>query len=162
MGEIGAAVAVRAWAFGMNIAYANRTRVSGSDALFVADPLALVAMADVLLIAAPSTPATRGFVNAESLAQAKPSLILVNIARGDLVVDADLIAALSERRIMGAALDVFAGEPNLAEGYYALPNLFMTPHIGSSTVEARAAMGASVANSIRAFFAGAADPARLF
>lgn len=162
MGEIGAAVARRARAFGMDIAYSNRRPVAGSDACFVADPLDLAATADVLLLAAPSTPATRGFASATMLARAKPSLLLVNIARGDLVVDADLIAALAQRRIMGAALDVFVGEPEVARGYFDLPNLFMTPHIGSSTLEARVAMGASVVRSIQAFFASQADPARLF
>lgn len=162
MGEIGTAVARRARAFGMTIAYSNPRPATEPDARYFADPLELVAASDVLLIAAPSTRATRGFVNADMLRRARPCLILVNIARGDLVVDRDLIAALAERRIFGAGLDVFAGEPDLDPGYYELPNLFMLPHIGSSTVEARAAMGASTIRSIRAFFAGETDPARLF
>lgn len=161
MGEIGSAVARRARAFGMHIAYTNRLLVETSDACFVPDPLDLMARADILLLAAPSTPHTRGFVNAVSLARAKPSMLLVNIARGDLVVDADLIAALDSGRIQGAALDVFAGEPDIAPGYFDLPNLLMTPHIGSSTLEARMAMGASVIGSIRAFRAGKADSCRL-
>lgn len=161
MGEIGAAIGVRARAFGMDIAYCNRRPVPSANARFVADPLDLVAAADVLLLAAPSTPETRDFVNAATLARAKPSMILVNIARGDLVKDADLIAALRDGRILAAALDVFAGEPAVAPGYFDLPNVLMTPHIGSSTVEARAAMGASNIRSIRAVLSGALDPARL-
>ena len=161
MGEIGAAVAARARAFGMDIAYSNRRPAPDTDARFVADPRALVSEADILLLAAPSTPETRGFICAATLACAKPSLILVNIARGDLVVDADLIAALGQGRIMAAALDVFSGEPHIATGYHDLPNLFMTPHIGSSTIEARAAMGASVIGSICAALTGMPDPARL-
>lgn len=161
MGEIGAAVARRATAFGMTISYSNRRPAPGATARYIADPLDLVAASDIVLIAAPSTPETRGFVNAQTLSRARESLILVNIARGDLVVDDDLIAALSERRIFGAALDVFAGEPDIDPRYFDLPNLFMTPHIGSSTIEARAAMGASVIASITAFLAGRPDPARL-
>jgi lactate dehydrogenase-like 2-hydroxyacid dehydrogenase len=161
MGEIGTAIAHRARAFGMTIAYSNRRPIPEQDATFIADPLDLIATADVLMIAAPSTPETRGFVNASTLARAKPSLILINIARGELVVDTDLIAALAGRRIFAAGLDVFAGEPDVAAGYFDLPNVVMTPHIGSSTREARAAMGQSAIRSIRAFFAGEADPARL-
>ena len=162
MGEIGTAIAHRARAFGMAIAYSNRRPMPDEDATFIADAPDLVEAADVLMIAAPSTPETRGFVNASTLARAKPSLILINIARGELVVDADLIAALAGRRIFAAGLDVFAGEPDVAAGYFDLPNVVMTPHIGSSTREARAAMGESAIRSIRAFFAGEADPSRLF
>lgn len=161
MGEIGEAVAVRARAFGMAIAYHNRRRRDGVDATFIPDADALMGASDVLLLAAPSTPETRGFVNAARLRTARPSLVLVNIARGDLVVDDDLIAALKERRIFAAGLDVFANEPDFDRRYLALPNLFMLPHIGSSTLEARLAMAESVIRSIRAFFAGESDPARI-
>lgn len=150
MGEIGEAIAQRGRSFGMDIAYHNRRQRPDIDATFYADPLALVATSDVLLIAAPSTPQTRGFVNAATLSRAKSTAIVVNMARGDLVVDDDLIAALKEGRIFGAALDVFANEPDIHPGYFTLPNLFMTPHIGSSTLEARLAMGHSLIRSINA------------
>lgn len=161
MGEIGGAIAVRAKAFGMEVAYCNRKPAPRAEARFVADPLELVAASDILLLAAPSTAETRGFVNAATLDHARTSMILVNIARGDLVVDADLIAALRDGRILAAALDVFTNEPMVAPGYFDLPNVFMTPHIGSSTVEARWAMGAANIRSIRAVMSGDPDPARL-
>lgn len=77
------------------------------------------------------------------------------------MIDDDLITALEDRRIFAAGLDVFANEPDFDRRYLALPNLFMLPHIGSSTLEARLAMAESVIRSIRAFFAGEPDPARI-
>lgn len=154
MGEIGRAVAKRARACGMSIAYHNRRPIAAEAAHYIERPLDLVAQADVLLLAAPSTDQTRGFIRAETLALAKPSFMLVNIARGDLVIDDDLIHALRNKSIFAAGLDVFAGEPNIDQRYFDLPNLFMTPHFGSSTFEARAAMGMSLISSINAYFRG--------
>lgn len=161
MGEIGRAIATRARACGMSIAYHNRRPIAGEEALYVERPLDLVAQSDVLLLAAPSTEHTRGFICAETLARAKPSFMLVNIARGELIVDDDLIAALRHQRIFAAGLDVFAGEPDIDKRYFDLPNLFMTPHFGSSTFEARAAMGNSLVRSINAFLAGRPEEAAL-
>src|SRR5580658_6649741 len=95
----------------------------------------------MLVLAWPSTAETRRFINANTLAAAKSTLVLVNIGRGDLVDDEALIAALESGRIYAAGLDVFDGEPNLNPRYFDLPNVFMLPHIGSSTLEARLAMG---------------------
>jgi lactate dehydrogenase-like 2-hydroxyacid dehydrogenase len=161
MGGIGLPIAARARAFGMEIAYSNRRPLAedlAAGATFIADAGALVEAADVLVLAAPSTPETRGFLNAERLARARPSLIVVNVGRGDLVDDDALIAALSEGRIFGAGLDVFAGEPNLDPRYFDLPNVFMLPHIGSSTMEARVRMAEALATGVAAWREGHRPP----
>jgi len=144
MGDIGLRVAVRAEALGMKILYSNRRRPAKGDryaAGFRASADELIRECDVLLLACPSTAQTRGIVDHALLAQAKSELIIVNIARGDLIDDQALIEALRQRRIWAAGLDVFAGEPDLASAYFDLPNVFMVPHIGSSTLEARIGMG---------------------
>lgn len=154
MGSIGQRIATRARGFGMDIAYHNRRPVEGEDARYFADPRDLIAASDVLVLAWPSTPETRGFINADTLAGARPNLIVVNIGRGDLVNDADLIAALRDGRILAAGLDVFNGEPNIAPGYLDLPNAFLLPHIGSSTWEARIAMAQVLVDALDAHARG--------
>jgi glyoxylate reductase len=161
MGDIGRRVARRARAFGMDIAYHNRKPSAGSDARHVARAEALIAESDVLLLAWPSTPETRRFIDAGTLACAKETLILVNIGRGDLVVDEDLIAALREGRILAAGLDVFDNEPDLDPRYLALPNAFLLPHIGSSTYEARLAMGRILITAIQDYTAGQSPANRI-
>lgn len=163
MGDIGQRIATRAQALGMDIAYHNRRPVEEGDGRgfgFRETPESLVADSDVLMIACPSTPETRGSVNAALLAHARADLIVVNIARGDIVEDDDLIAALESGRIRGAALDVFAGEPDVDERYFALPNVFMVPHIGSSTIEARLGMGRILIEGLTAWRAGEAPANR--
>ena len=161
MGEIGRRVAQRARAFGMNIAYHNRREVPGEEARFQPDPRALIAESDVLLLAWPSAEETRRFISADTLAMAKPNLILVNIGRGDLVNDEDLVAALKTGRIWAAGLDVFDNEPAIHPGYLALPNAFLLPHIGSSTWEARLAMADILIQAIEAQVTGAKPPNRI-
>ncbi|WP_313805621.1 NAD(P)-dependent oxidoreductase [Sphingobium sp.] len=154
MGEIGRRVARRARAFGMDIVYHNRREIAGEEARFQPDPQALMAESDVVLLAWPSTEGTRRFIAAETLALARPSMILVNIGRGDLVNDDDLIGALKEGRILAAGLDVFDGEPAIHPGYLDLPNAFLLPHIGSSTWEARLAMADALIGAIETHVAG--------
>lgn len=154
MGEIGRRVARRARAFGMDIVYHNRRKVAEEEARFEPDPRALIAQSDVVLLAWPSTAETRRFIAAETLALARPSMILVNIGRGDLVNDADLIAALQEGRIFAAGLDVFDKEPALHPAYLHLSNAFLLPHIGSSTWEARLAMADILIAAISTHVAG--------
>ena len=154
MGEIGAAVALRARACGMAIAYHNRRARTDLDARFIPDAEDLIRESDVLLLAAPSTSNTRGFINVRTLSLAKPTLVVVNVARGDLVIDDDLIAALRESRIFAVGLDVFNAEPALDPRYLDLPNAFLTPHMGSSTFEARVLMGRRLELAIIAFANG--------
>lgn len=149
MGSIGWQIAQRARAFGMEIAYHNRRPSLYADGVrFVADADMLLRDSDVVVLAWPSTPETRGFICARSLAMFKPSAILINIGRGDLVCDDDLITALQEQRLLAAGLDVFAGEPRYDQRYAGLPNLFMTPHIGSSTIQARLGMARALIDAL--------------
>lgn len=144
MGDIGARIAKRAESFGMEVLYSNRNRLPETQPFadaYRATATALVRDCDILMLACPSTAETRGIVNASLLADARPGLIVVNIARGDIVEDDALIAALREGRVWAAGLDVFAGEPKIHPDYFDLPNVFMLPHIGSSTLEARLGMG---------------------
>jgi len=157
MGDIGLRIAARAEALGMKILYSNRRQPSPGAAYasgYRASAEQLIRESDVLLLACPSTDETRGIVNAQLLANAKPELILVNIARGDLIEDEALIAALREGRVWSAGLDVFAGEPDLNPGYFDLPNVFMLPHIGSSTREARVGMGQILIDALLDWKAG--------
>ena len=119
-----------------------------------------MADSDVLMIVCPSTPETRGRVDGALLSHARPDLLVVNVARGDIVDDDGLIEALASGRVRGAALDVFAGEPDVDERYFALPNVFMVPHIGSSTIEARLGMGRILIDGLTAWQAGEAAPNR--
>jgi lactate dehydrogenase-like 2-hydroxyacid dehydrogenase len=164
LGDIGIRIATRAQAFGMEILYCNRSRLTGDEErgfAFRASPEELIAEADVFMIATPSTPETRGLVDAELLSHARSGSIVVNIARGDIVDDAALLQALSEGRVWAAGLDVYAGEPNIASGYFDLPNVFMLPHIGSSTIEARLRMGRILIEALEAWRRGAAPTNRV-
>lgn len=157
MGEIGRAIAERARAFGMSIAYHNRRRLPPSDeagALFLPDPTALIRASDVLVLAAPSTAQTRDFLCKETLALARPGLIVVNVARGDLVVDEDLIEALAAGQVGAAGLDVLRNEPRFDRRYLELPNVVLLPHTGSSTLEARRRMGALLIQALQAWRRG--------
>lgn len=162
MGGIGGRIARRAQAFGMTLSYTNRRPVpDAGGAQFVPDAAELLAGSDVFVLACPSTPETRGFINARTLALVKPSLILVNVGRGDLIVDEALTAALRENRVQAAGLDVFAGEPQFDPRYLELPNVFMLPHIGSSTIEARLAMGQALIDGLLAWRRGERPSNRL-
>ena len=157
MGRIGRAVAQRARAFGMAIHYHARHRLApelelgaihhdGLESLFRAS--------SVVSLHTPSTPETRGWINARSLAWLPDGAVLVNTARGDQVVDDDLIAALGNGKLAAAGLDVFAGEPNFDRRYLDLPNAFLLPHIGTSTAETRIRMGFDVASDLEAVLTG--------
>lgn len=160
MGEIGRRIARRARAFGMSIIYSALSPITGEagDARYIDDPDRLFSESDVLVLAAPSTPTTRGFADGRRLAMARSGLILVNIARGDLVVDDALIDALTRGTIRAAGLDVFNGEPAFDRRYLALPNAFLTPHIGSSTIEARRRMGEALISALLAWRQGRRPP----
>jgi glyoxylate reductase len=164
MGRIGQAIAQRARAFGMTIHYCNRKRLPAGDesgATFHAKPETLLAASDVFLLASPSTDETRGFLNAQRVAQLKPGAIVVNIARGNLIDDGALIAGLQSGRVRAAGLDVFNGEPNFDPRYRDLPNVFMLPHIGSSTIETRIRMGRALIDGILTWSRGETPVNRL-
>ena len=164
MGRIGQAVADRARAFGMAIHYSNRTRLPAhleKDAIFHANADDLLRVSDALSINAPATPETERFLDARRIDLLPPNAIVVNTARGTLVDDDALIAALKSGRLAAAGLDVFRGEPKLDPRYLDLDNAFLLPHQGSGTVETRNAMGFCCLDNLDAFFAGKAPPNRI-
>jgi len=154
MGRIGQALADRARAFRMTIHYSNRTRLPPDlekGAIFHANPDDMLAHCDILSINAPMTAATRKWVNAERIAKLPKGAIVVNTARGGVVDDEALIAALKSRHLFAAGIDVFDGEPKIHQGYYGLENAFLLPHMGSATVETRNAMGFKALDNLEAF-----------
>lgn len=130
-------------------------------AAYFENPDDLLRETDVLVLACASTPQTRGFLNAERIEMLRPNAIITNIARGDIVVDEALIAALKRGRIFGAGLDVFNGEPAIDARYRELPNAFILPHLGSSTIEARRGMGRILIDGLKAAAAGGTSKSRL-
>ena len=161
MGRIGRAVARRARGFNMEIHYHNRSRLApeAEDGALWHDTLeSLLGVSEFLSINAPSTPETRGFLDAGRIALLPDGAVVVNTARGDLVDDDALIGALRSGKIAAAGLDVFAGEPNLDPRYRDLDNTFLLPHIGSASRETRDAMGYCCLDNLDAFFAGRACP----
>jgi lactate dehydrogenase-like 2-hydroxyacid dehydrogenase len=161
MGKIGQAVAKRARAFDMEIHYHNRRRLTPQEeqgAIYHDSLDSLLSVSNVLSINSPSTPETQGMLNAAAIAKMPDGAVVVNTARGDLVVDEDLIAALKSGKIAYAGLDVYRGEPRINEGYYDLPNAFLLPHMGSGTVEARDEMGFAALDNIDAVLAGREPP----
>ena len=128
------------------------------DAVFHESSRDLLRESQFLSLHAPETPETHHFLNAETINLLPKGLIIVNSARGGLVVDEDLIAALKSGQIAAAGLDVFEGEPKLHPGYLGLKNTFLLPHIGSATVETRTAMGMLALDNIDAVLAGEPAP----
>jgi glyoxylate reductase len=157
LGDIGRRLLRRAQALEMEVLYCNRRRLEDEANLGVAyraTPVELIRDCDVLVLLCPSTLETRGLVNRALLAEARPELIVVNVARGDVVEDDALIEALATGQIRAAGLDVFAGEPAFDRRYLDLPNVFMLPHIGSSTLEARLGMGRILISAVEAWRSG--------
>lgn len=161
MGRIGQAVAERARAFGLQIHYHNRRRLPAGEehgAVFHARLDDLLAVSDILSINAPSTPETRHILDAAAIARLPQGAIVVNTARGDMVDDAALIAALKSGRLRAAGLDVFAGEPQLDPACLDLPNTYLLPHLGSATAETRDRMGFMALDNIDAVLQGRPAP----
>ena len=162
-GRIGRAVAQRARGFGMTVLYCNRHRLPAEleqGAEFVAELRAMLPRCQFLSLHAPSDPATQSLMNAETFALLPPGAVFVNTTRGVLVDEEALLAALQSGRLGAAGLDVFRNEPAFDRRFAALPNVFLTPHMGSATVETRDAMGFRALDNIAAVLAGrpAIDP----
>jgi lactate dehydrogenase-like 2-hydroxyacid dehydrogenase len=139
-GRIGRRVGELAEAHGAQVRFAGR----GDDLR------ATLAAADVVSLHCPLTPDTRHLVDADALASMKPTAVLVNTARGQVVDEAALVVALRDGTIAGAALDVFEHEPAVSEALLAMENVVLTPHIASATRDARLAMGMLVVSALRA------------
>lgn len=161
MGHVGQAMARRARGFGMKIHYCNRSKLPPNlegDAIYHGDPQELLRVSQFLSLHAPETPKTHHFLNAKAIGLLPPGAVIVNTARGGLVVDEDLIAALRSGQVAAAGLDVFGGEPQIHPAYLELKNTFLLPHIGSATVETRAAMGMLALDNIDSVLAGKPAP----
>jgi lactate dehydrogenase-like 2-hydroxyacid dehydrogenase len=164
MGRIGQAVAKRARGFDMEIHYSDIRRLAPSQeqgAVYYANPDDLLPHVDVLSLHMPGGADTAKFLNAARLAKLRKGVVVVNSARGTLVDDAALIAALKSGQVAAAGLDVYANEPHLDRGYCALENVCLLPHLGSATVETRNAMGFRALDNLDAYFAGKAPPDRV-
>jgi glyoxylate reductase len=154
LGRIGRAVARRAQGFELRVLYTQRTRIDTELGEYrVLDDL--LAEADIVSIHAPRTPETEGLLDAHRLSLLKDGAVLVNTARGEIVDEGALVAELVSGRIR-AGLDVFAHEPHVPKDLLPLPNVVLTPHLGSGTRQTREAMTSLLVENIRAFERG--DP----
>ncbi|MFM2182366.1 MAG: hypothetical protein RJB61_660 [Actinomycetota bacterium] len=162
MGDIGQALARRARAFGMTIAYANRKPVEASveaelGAVFMSQD-DLLASSDVVSLNCPYSPATHHLIGAAELGRMKRSAYLVNTARGPIVDEAALVDALRTGIIAGAGLDVFEHEPAVHPGLLECEQAVLIPHLGSATIETRSAMAMLAARNVAAVLGGATPP----
>ncbi len=161
LGRIGVLVAQRLSAFGMRVIaydpYVQAGRAAQMGVRLV-DLDTLLAEADFMSVHLPKTPETLGLIGVEQLAKVKPSLVLVNAARGGIVDEPALYAALKEGRVAGAGLDVFTSEPCTDSPLFELENVVATPHLGASTDEAQEKAGIAVARSVRLALAGELVP----
>jgi glyoxylate reductase len=162
MGDIGQALARRARAFGMTIAYSNRKPVAPSvEAELGAEFMSmdeLLATSDVLSVNCPYSPATHHLIGADELDAMKPSAFLVNTARGPIVDEGALVAALQGGAIAGAGLDVFEDEPAVHPGLLECENAVLVPHLGSATIETRSAMARLAAHNVVNMLNGVEPP----
>ncbi|GCD91987.1 phosphoglycerate dehydrogenase [Nocardioides sp. LS1] len=161
LGRIGVLVAQRLSAFGMKVIaydpYVQAGRAAQMGVRLV-DLDTLLAEADFMSVHLPKTPETVGLIDAEALAKVKPSLVLVNAARGGIVDETALYSALKEGRVAAAGLDVFAEEPCTDSPLFELENVVATPHLGASTDEAQEKAGLAVARSVRLALSGELVP----
>lgn len=151
LGRIGKAIAERVSAMGMKVAYTGR-KAQPVSYRFMHDLRALAAASDFLVVACPGGDATRNIVNAEILAALGSEGTLINIARGSIVDQPALIAALQAKTIKAAGLDVFADEPHIPAALMAMDNVVLLPHVGSATRETRQAMGDLCKGNLDAWF----------
>lgn len=162
MGRIGQAIAKRAAGFDMQVRYFNRTPLDATteqkfNVCYVSQE-AILRNSDFVLVMVPYSAATHHLIGAEELALMKPSAILINTARGGVVDEVALIAALKKNQIAGAGLDVFENEPAFNPEFLGLKNVVLTPHIGSATRSTRMAMAMLAATNLKAALQGKTPP----
>ena len=163
MGRIGSAVATRAKAFGMEINYHNRKKLhpaleAPSDAIFWENFESMLKEIDVLSINCPHTPSTFHMINGGRLSLMKESAFIVNTSRGEVIDENALARALKNKKLAGAALDVFEARKEVNPQLRNLPNVMLLPHMGSATDEARIEMGEKVIINIKTFIDGHRPP----
>ena len=159
LGRIGSAIAARLSAFGP-VAYTDLKKGVAPYA-YHPDARSLAENSDILIVASSADATTHGMINADVLSALGAQGYLVNVSRGSVVDEAELIAALQDGRIAGAALDVFENEPHVPEALRGHPSVLLTPHIASATVETRQEMAELVLQNLDAFLAGHAPPSAL-
>jgi hydroxypyruvate reductase len=153
LGRIGRAIAKRAEGFGMEILYTDRAKLNTSYR-FLPDLISLARESDFLMVATSAGPDARHMVNAPVLEALGPEGILINIARGSVVDEKALVAALEGGKIAGSGLDVFEHEPNVPAALMGRDDVVLLPHIASSTRETRSEMGRLVIRNLEAWFSG--------
>ena len=155
LGRIGRAVADRARAFGMKIHYHNRSRLKKDlekDAIYHDSIQSLFSISDFFSINCPATKETKNIINSKTLKYFPNGAVISNSARGDMIDDNAMVEALKNGKIFSLGLDVYNGEPNIHPEYLTLPNVFILPHLGSSTKTTRAAMADLAIKNIEDFF----------
>jgi lactate dehydrogenase-like 2-hydroxyacid dehydrogenase len=153
MGEIGRRIAARAAAFEMDVAYHSRSK-HDVPYRYVPSLEALVEWCSVLMIAVRAGADTHHAIDAAMLQKLGPDGYIVNISRGSVIDQAALVAALADKTIAGAGLDVYEKEPHAPDALTAFPNVVLTPHVGGHTIESHVAMQDCVMANLDAFFAG--------
>ncbi|AMB87640.1 hydroxyacid dehydrogenase [Pseudomonas agarici] len=155
MGAVGVAIAQRAaLGFGMSVSYHNRRQREDIGYAYCATPVELAQASDFLIVATPGGAGTHGLIDRQALEALGPEGFIVNIARASVVRTADLVNALEQGRIAGAALDVFDDEPNVPQVLKGLPNVVLTPHVAGLSPQASEATVKLVAENLLAYFAG--------
>ncbi|CNF93859.1 2-hydroxyacid dehydrogenase [Yersinia intermedia] len=158
MGQIGQAIARRAAGFDMQIAYTDKAHNETLPYQYVPDLMSLASQSDILVVAISGGKDSAGLVNKTIFAAMPNHAILINIARGSMVNQDDLILALQQQNIGGAGLDVFADEPNVPQALIEMDNVVLLPHIASATTETRIQMSDIVFSNILAHFSGEKAP----
>ena len=155
MGRIGRAVADRARSFGMKIHYYNRSRLDKNlekDAVYHKSLESLLSVSDFFSINCPATKETKNIINKNNIKYFPNGAVVSNSARGDMINDDDMVKALKNGKIFSLGIDVYNGEPNIHPEYLTLPNVYVLPHLGSSTEKTRTAMADLAIKNIDEFF----------
>ena len=154
IGRIGRAIAKRAEAFNLKVSYQGPNKKHDVTWPYYSDLVALAKDVDFLIAACPGGEATRGIVSRAVIDALGPKGVFVNISRGTVADEGALLEALQQGRLGGAGLDVFVDEPKVPEGFFALDNVVLQPHVGSASHQTRTAMGQLVIDNLAAHFAG--------
>jgi gluconate 2-dehydrogenase len=162
MGRIGRAIARRChFGFGMEVIFHNRSPLADPGLPARQVTMAQAMAADIVVVAVPGGAETRHLIDAAALAAMQPHGLFINISRGEVVDETALIAALHQRRIAGAGLDVYEHEPRVPGALLAMENVTLLPHLGTAVPEVRTAMGLVAVDNLRAWAAGRPLPNRV-
>ena len=153
LGRIGLAIAQRLQAFGIEINYHNRRERSDVDYKYYSSLSMMAQDVDFLILSCVGGEETKKIVNREIMEKIGPTGVLINISRGSVVDEGDLVACLEEGKLGGAGLDVFTSEPHVPEALFKMPQVVLQPHIGSATLQTRIAMGQLVVDNVDAYYA---------